>query len=170
MVDKSTVRLTLKEPSVALLAIFGGGAYVAFMLLAGRRLFMLLGRAVEAKGELTHTLFAVVLILYALSAFVMDTAGIHAVFGGFLLGVCMPRGLFAEEIRRKIEPMTVVLLLPMFFTYSGLNTRLDMEMTGSCWRSRSVFSRCPSRRSSALAGSLHGWRARTTAPRLASAR
>jgi Kef-type K+ transport system membrane component KefB len=113
-------------PGVALLAIFGGGAYVAFMLLAGRRLFMLLGRAVEAKGELTHTLFAVVLILYALSAFVMDTAGIHAVFGGFLLGVCMPRGLFAEEIRRKIEPMTVVLLLPMFFTYSGLNTRLDM--------------------------------------------
>jgi Kef-type K+ transport system membrane component KefB len=34
--------------------------------------------------------------------------------------------VFAEEIRRKLEPMTVVLLLPMFFAYSGLNTRLDM--------------------------------------------
>ncbi|MBJ7437507.1 MAG: cation:proton antiporter [Sphingopyxis sp.] len=113
-------------PGVALIAIVGGGAYVAFMLLAGRRLLVPLGSAVEAKGEMTHTLFAVVLILYALSAFVMDAVGIHAVFGGFLLGVCMPRGLLTEEIRRKIEPLTVVLLLPMFFTYSGLNTRLDM--------------------------------------------
>ena len=55
----------------------------------------------------------------------MDAVGIHAIFGGFLLGTAMPRGRFAEEIKRKIEPLTVVLLLPMFFTYSGLNTRLD---------------------------------------------
>ncbi len=38
----------------------------------------------------------------------------------------MPRGLFAAELRKKVEPLTVVLLLPMFFTYSGLNTRMDM--------------------------------------------
>jgi Kef-type K+ transport system membrane component KefB len=55
----------------------------------------------------------------------MDAVGIHAIFGGFALGACMPRGLFAEELKRKVEPLTVILLLPMFFTYSGLNTRLD---------------------------------------------
>ncbi|MFX5547077.1 cation:proton antiporter, partial [Acinetobacter baumannii] len=38
----------------------------------------------------------------------------------------MPRGLFVEELKRKVEPLAVVLLLPMFFTYYGLNTRLDM--------------------------------------------
>ena len=38
----------------------------------------------------------------------------------------MPRGLFASELKKKIEPLAVVLLLPMFFTYSGLNTRMDM--------------------------------------------
>ena len=38
----------------------------------------------------------------------------------------MPRGLFVEELKKKVEPLAVVLLLPMFFTYSGLNTRMDM--------------------------------------------
>lgn len=38
----------------------------------------------------------------------------------------MPRGLFAAELKKKVEPLAVVLLLPMFFTYSGLNTRMDM--------------------------------------------
>jgi Kef-type K+ transport system membrane component KefB len=42
------------------------------------------------------------------------------------MGVCMPRGLFVRELQRKVEPLAVVLLLPMFFTYSGLNTRMDM--------------------------------------------
>jgi Kef-type K+ transport system membrane component KefB len=59
----------------------------------------------------------------------MDAVGIHAIFGGFILGVVMPRGLFVEELKKKVEPLAVVLLLPMFFTYSGLNTRMDMVNT-----------------------------------------
>jgi Kef-type K+ transport system membrane component KefB len=43
----------------------------------------------------------------------------------------MPRGLFAQELKKKVEPLAVVLLLPMFFTFSGLNTRLDMVNSGS---------------------------------------
>jgi len=111
-------------PGVALLAIVGGVGFALFMFFIGRKLLVPLGRAVEAKGELTHALLAVVLMLYAMSAFFMDAVGIHAVFGGFLLGACMPRGLLTEEIKKKIEPMTVVFLLPMFFTFSGLNTQL----------------------------------------------
>jgi Kef-type K+ transport system membrane component KefB len=38
----------------------------------------------------------------------------------------MPRGFFAKELQRQLEPFAVVFLLPMFFTFSGLNTRLDM--------------------------------------------
>lgn len=56
----------------------------------------------------------------------MDAIGIHGIFGGFILGVFMPRGRFVQELKGKIEPIAVVLLLPMFFTYSGLNTRLDV--------------------------------------------
>ena len=117
-------------PGVAVLAIGGAAIYVAFMLLAGRQLLAPLGRAVERRGEMSMTILAVTLALFCLSAFVMDAIGIHAIFGGFLLGACMPRGLFVAELKRKVEPLAVVLLLPMFFTYSGLNTRMDMVNSG----------------------------------------
>ncbi len=111
---------------VALLAIVSGLAYAAFLYVFGKRLLAPLGRAVEKAGEMSNTVLGVTLMLFCLSAFLMDAAGLHAVFGGFLLGACMPRGPFVQELRRKIEPFAVVVLLPMFFTYSGLNTRMDM--------------------------------------------
>jgi len=113
-------------PGVAVLAIGGAALYVVFMLLIGRRLLAPLGRIVEARGEMSTTILAVTMLLFCLSAFLMDAIGIHAIFGGFLLGACMPRGRFVEELKRKVEPLAVVLLLPMFFIYSGLNTRMDM--------------------------------------------
>jgi Kef-type K+ transport system membrane component KefB len=113
-------------PGVAVIAIGGGLLYALFMILFGKRLLAPLGRAVEARGEMSYTVMAITLTLFSLSAFLMDAIGIHAVFGGFLLGACMPRGLFVAELKKKVEPFAVVLLLPMFFTYSGLNTRMDM--------------------------------------------
>ena len=110
---------------VAILAIGGAVLYAAFLILFGKRLLSPLGRAVEAKGEMSMTVLSITLMLFCLSAFFMDAIGIHAIFGGFILGVFMPRGLFVEELKRKVEPLAVVLLLPMFFTYSGLNTRMD---------------------------------------------
>ncbi|MDB5705588.1 MAG: cation:proton antiporter [Sphingomonas bacterium] len=113
-------------PGVAILAIGGGVSYAVFLILFGRQLLAPLGRAVEAKGEMSMTVLAITLALFCLSAFFMDAIGIHAIFGGFILGAVMPRGLFAQELKKKVEPLAVVLLLPMFFTYSGLNTRMDM--------------------------------------------
>ncbi|MEH3040258.1 MAG: cation:proton antiporter [Sphingomonas paucimobilis] len=110
---------------VAIVAIGGAVLYAAFLVLFGKRLLAPLGRAVEAKGEMSMTVLSITLMLFCLSAFFMDAIGIHAIFGGFILGVFMPRGLFVEELKRKVEPLAVVLLLPMFFTYSGLNTRMD---------------------------------------------
>ncbi|MBO9623586.1 MAG: cation:proton antiporter [Sphingomonas sp.] len=113
-------------PGVAVIAIAGAVLYTGFMILFGRKLLAPLGRAVEARGEMSTQVLAITMLLFCLSAFLMDAIGIHAIFGGFLMGVCMPRGLFVEELKRKVEPIAVVLLLPMFFTYSGLNTRIDM--------------------------------------------
>ena len=113
-------------PGVAVIAIGGAVLYVTFMVTVGHRLLAPLGRAVEARGEMSMQVLAITLGLFCLSAFLMDAIGIHAIFGGFLLGACMPRGAFVTEMKRKVEPLAVVLLLPMFFTYSGLNTRMDM--------------------------------------------
>jgi Kef-type K+ transport system membrane component KefB len=56
----------------------------------------------------------------------MEWVGLHAVFGGFLLGIAMPRGKLTELIDAKLHKVTVFLLLPMFFTYSGLKTQLNV--------------------------------------------
>ena len=44
----------------------------------------------------------------------MIMEAIHAVFGGFLLGAAMPRGLFTRELTRQLESFSVVFLLPMY--------------------------------------------------------
>ena len=116
-------------PMVAVKAIAGGVAYGVLITTLGRKLLKPLGDAVEREGKLSNTSLAVVLMLFMVAAWMMDAIGIHAVFGGFLLGVAMPRGALTRELQKQIEPITVVLFLPMFFTFSGLNTRLDMVNT-----------------------------------------
>jgi len=113
-------------PGVAVLAIGGAVLYAIFLMLFGRKLLAPLGRMVEEQGEMSMSVLAITIMLFCLSAFFMDAIGIHGIFGGFILGVFMPRGRFVEELKKKVEPIAVVLLLPMFFTYSGLNTRMDM--------------------------------------------
>jgi len=119
------------EPSIAAKALIGAGLFAAVMIVLGPRLLAPLGRWAEREGKITPPILAVTLMLFMASAFAMDAVGIHAVFGGFILGTAMPRGMFAEEIRKQLEPFTVVLLLPMFFTYSGLNTQLTMVTSGA---------------------------------------
>ncbi len=112
--------------AIAIKAIAGGIAYGVFMTTIGRKMLSRFGTAVELEGKFSSRLLAYTLMLFCLAAWAMDAIGIHAVFGGFLLGVAMPRGLFTRELQRQLEPFAVVFLLPMFFTFSGLNTRLDM--------------------------------------------
>lgn len=112
--------------AVAVKAIGGGVLYTGLMLTVGRRWLARLGAAADREGRLTPTMLSTCLMLLMLAAWATDAAGIHAVFGGFLLGVAMPRGRLTRELQRDLEPFTAVFLLPMFFTFSGLNTRLDM--------------------------------------------
>lgn len=113
-------------PMVAIKAIIGGGLFALFLIFAGPRLLAPLGRMAEREGKVSQSLLGISLILFAAAALIMDWAGLHAVFGGFLLGTVMPRGVFSRELRRLLEPMTVVMLLPIFFTFSGLNTQLSL--------------------------------------------
>jgi Kef-type K+ transport system membrane component KefB len=113
-------------PGVAVKAIGGAVAFAVVMIGFGPRLLAPLGAAAERAKGVGQTPMATVLMLFLLSAFLMDWVGMHAVFGGFLLGTAMPRGVLTRELRAKLEPFTVVLLLPMFFTFSGLNTQLNL--------------------------------------------
>ncbi len=112
----------------AYVAIGGGAAFAIFMVTVGGKLLRHLGRRANPEQPLPSALLATILALFSLCAFAMDAIGIHAVFGGFLLGCALPRGALTEKLRDMLQPIVVVFFLPMFFTYSGLNTRLDVLM------------------------------------------
>ena len=52
--------------------------------------------------------------------------GAHAIFASFLIGAAMPRGVFTTALVRRIEPVTSLMLVPFFFAFSGLSTRLSL--------------------------------------------
>lgn len=80
---------------------------------------MLLAAQVPAEGPSPTSVFAWVMAAFFLWAWTMDAIGIHAIFGGFILGVCLPRGALTE----RLQGMVVVVVLSLFFTYSGLKTQ-----------------------------------------------
>ena len=45
------------------------------------------------------------------------------------MGAAMPRGRFAQEVQQQMEPLVTTFLLPIFFVYSGLNTRITLVNT-----------------------------------------
>jgi len=117
----------------ALANIGGGAAYVAFTLLVVRPLFARAKSFLVQDGALTEAGLVVSLAVMALGAWFTDLIGLHAVFGAFIMGAAMPRGVVARDLIKRIQPLTVALLLPLFFTYSGLNTKIGLLNTGFLW-------------------------------------
>jgi K+:H+ antiporter len=119
--------------SHALVNISGGVAYVAFTLLVVRPLFARAKTWLVKEGTLTEAGFVVALALMALGAWFTDLIGLHAVFGAFVIGAAMPSGVVVRDLIGRIQPLTVALLLPLFFTYSGLNTKIGLLNSGFLW-------------------------------------
>lgn len=119
--------------SHAMLNIGGGVGYVLLAFLVVRPVLAAWGRKVEAAGSLSETGFVVCLALLCLGAWFTDRVGLHAVFGAFVMGAVMPRGLVSTALIDRIQPLTVALILPLFFTYSGLNTRIGLLNSAFLW-------------------------------------
>ncbi len=119
--------------SRAWLSIGGGAAYAAFTLLVLRPLLERLKPWLVKDGSLTEAGLVVALALMAAGAAWTDGCGLHAVFGAFLMGAAMPRGVVSRDLIGRVQPLTLALLLPLFFTYSGLNTRLTLLNSGFLW-------------------------------------
>jgi Kef-type K+ transport system membrane component KefB len=117
----------------ALRNIAGGGAYAVFVFLVVRPILARLKYRVIKDGRLTEAGLAAGLTLMALGAWFTDLIGLHAVFGAFIMGAAIPRGIGARDLLAAIQPLCMALLLPLFFTYSGLNTEITLLNTGYLW-------------------------------------
>lgn len=117
----------------SLVNIGAGIGYVAFVLMIVRPLLAKAAGFLVKEDSLTDTGLAVGLACMAMGAWFTDLIGLHAVFGAFVMGTAMPRGLMAKGLVERIQPLTVALLLPLFFTYSGLNTKIGLLNSGFLW-------------------------------------
>ena len=93
---------------------------------------LLAGLAADCEKQQTLTWSAILAAALLFLAFVAFSTwcGMHAVFGGFLCGLAMPKGELNRRLR-PIEPAVSVWVLPFFFVCSGLQTRLDFLFTPS---------------------------------------
>ncbi|WP_215238566.1 cation:proton antiporter domain-containing protein [Dyadobacter helix] len=110
-------------------------AYVLIMLRVVRPFLQRLGNHYSYKEGLTKPVVAVFFLVLLISAYSTEIIGIHALFGAFMAGVIMPanqnfRNLFTE----KLEDVSMVLLLPLFFVFTGLRTQIGLLNDPYLWK------------------------------------
>ncbi|GAA0477362.1 cation:proton antiporter [Streptomyces olivaceiscleroticus] len=99
--------------------------FAAVMLLVVKPLLRPLGERVERTGQFGFDHMYLVIGIVLLSGLFTDYIGIYSVFGGFIAGLAMPRNpAFRDALHGRMMDVVCVLLLPIFFAFSGLNTEL----------------------------------------------
>ena len=112
----------------------GSAAYVAFMLTGGRRALRILETRYAARGRVTQDMIAVLMLATLASAWITERLGVHALFGAFLVGAVAPKSDgFVHAVLERFEDMMVVLLLPLFFAFTGLRTEITLIDGAGAW-------------------------------------
>jgi Kef-type K+ transport system membrane component KefB len=106
--------------------ILGGLGFVILAHLILKPLLKIVLASAEKHRRLSENQLVICLALMALGAWWTDKIELHAVFGAFVMGSIMPRGVVTHFLIEKMQPLAVGLLLPLFFTYSGLNTEIGL--------------------------------------------
>ena len=120
------------QTSPPVLLVAGTLAYVTFMVVVVRPL--LRRWSVTWRRTTSQDVIAVMLVLALISAWITEALGVHALFGAFVAGAVVPanRPVVRETIR-KLEDLTVVFLVPLFFAFAGLRTSLGLVQGGTMW-------------------------------------
>ena len=83
---------------------------------------------------ITKSTIGIFFLVLFLSSYATEVIGIHALFGAFLAGVIMPPNInFRSLFTEKIEDVALVLLLPLFFVYTGLRTQIGLLNEPGLW-------------------------------------
>jgi Kef-type K+ transport system membrane component KefB len=113
----------------------GGILLFALIMIYGVR-FLLRGleRTFQKYGEISENRMAFLLLLALASALCTERLGIHLLFGSFLMGAIMPKEpKFVRYILDRFETVTITLLLPLFFAFTGLHTNIGLLKGPAMW-------------------------------------
>lgn len=108
--------------------------YILIMLFIIKPFLKKIGSIYSNSEVLNKKVVAFIFLFLTASAFATQLIGVHALFGAFLAGVIMPDlPVFRKIIIEKIEDIALILLLPLFFVYTGLRTEIGLLNTPYLW-------------------------------------
>lgn len=128
------VGIVRSQPSAVFLTVTLSIVFVLFVLFVVKPGALWLVRRRAAYGATTRDMFAIACIALLLAAWGTERIGIHALFGAFLVGSITPHDSdLARDFRRKCEDLVLVLLLPVFFAFTGMRTQVALLHEPSQW-------------------------------------
>lgn len=113
------------SPLVSLWVFLCGFGFIILCALIVPPLFKWMAKQCPEGEPVDEVYVCATLGVVLASGFITDAIGIHALFGGFVVGVLIPKeGAFAEALVEKVEDLVTGLFLPLYFVSSGLKTNV----------------------------------------------
>jgi Kef-type K+ transport system membrane component KefB len=129
------VLIRSSQSSLSIWMILAGlGLFLALMIGVMRRLCARVERYYSEHGELPDHLLALVIVFALTAALCTEALSLHLLFGAFVAGAVMPKDRrFISYLSAKFESVAVLLLLPVFFAFTGLRTRIGLVKGAELW-------------------------------------
>ncbi len=109
-------------------------AYVLGMIFIVHPILKRIGNVYSDREIISKPIVALSFLVLLFSAYAAEIIGIHALFGAFLAGVIMPPHFnFRKILMDKVEDVSLVLLLPLFFVFTGLRTQIGLLNESHLW-------------------------------------
>jgi Kef-type K+ transport system membrane component KefB len=119
----------------SLSTLFLALAYILIMIKVVRPFLKRVGDLHSSRENMSKSIVAVFFLTLIISAFATEVIGIHALFGAFMAGAIMPENAkFRSNFVEKIEDVALVLLLPLYFVYTGLRTQVGLIDDPYLWQ------------------------------------
>jgi Kef-type K+ transport system membrane component KefB len=110
-------------------------AYVCIMIFMVKPFLKRIGELYSTKSKLNKPVVAIFFLTLILSSYATEVIGIHALFGAFMTGAIMPdQAKFRSIFIGKVEDVSVILLLPLFFVFTGLRTQIGLLNDPYLWQ------------------------------------
>ena len=109
--------------------------YVTAMIYIVKPFLKRIGDLYGTKDSIVKPVVAIFFLVLIVSSYATEVIGIHALFGAFMAGAIMPdvpkfRTIFIE----KVEDVALILLLPLFFVFTGLKTEIGLLNDPYLWK------------------------------------
>ncbi|MEI6640271.1 MAG: cation:proton antiporter, partial [Chlorobium sp.] len=120
--------------SGALSTLLLSGGYILLMFYGVKPYLKHLANLYFTHETINRSILALIFLMLLLSAYLTEIIGIHALFGAFVAGIIIPPNLkFRQMLVQKIEDISLIMFLPLFFAFSGLRTQIGLLNTPYLW-------------------------------------